>query len=80
MAKKMKTPSTTQVPGWMATLPVRARYFPEHLFSRYEGAEVLVVTVNRYGQATIKFLDGPRKNQNRGVKINELRPVPPTTN
>jgi hypothetical protein len=73
MAKKMKVP----IPAWLMNLPVPARYVPQYLESRYDGKNVLVVTANTYGQATIKFLDGPRIHETRGVGLEELQPVPP---
>ena len=52
-----------------------ATYHPAGVISRYDGKQVLVTAHNRHGHATIKFLDGPRQGQDRGVKETELSQV-----
>ena len=71
MKKKKEIPT---IPGWLK-VGGRAIYCPDiFTHSRYRDKEVEVVCVNRFGQVTIRFIDGLRVNQTRGVKINELKP------
>ncbi len=62
-------------PEWIKP-GVSAVYSSTRVISRYEGATVKVVSSpNRHGHVTIKFLDGPRVNETRGVLVRELSPA-----
>lgn len=51
-------------------------YRPKGVISRYDGSTVQVVSHNRHGQVTIRFVDGPRRGQTRGVHESEVQEVP----